>query len=80
MLRHVGFLPTCRVVLDTLADTTSSRVADKTGPCRRHVGDMTQHVAVWATKSTRRHPTNGAKLDCGEGLIFTILATAVYTE
>ena len=27
----------------------------------RHVADTTQNAAVWATKSTRRHPTCGAK-------------------
>jgi len=32
------------------ADTTSSRVADMTETCRRHVADTTQNVAVWATK------------------------------
>jgi len=32
--RHVGNPPTCRVVLDTLADTTSSLVGDMTETCR----------------------------------------------
>ena len=39
------------------ADTTSSHVADRAETCRRHVADTTQNVAVWPTKSTRRHPT-----------------------
>jgi len=49
--------PTCRVVLDTLADTKLCRVADMTRTCRRHVADTTQLVGVWANKSTRRHST-----------------------
>jgi len=32
--RHVGNPPTCRVVLDTLADTTSSLVGNMTETCR----------------------------------------------
>jgi len=50
--------------LDTLADTTFSCVGDMTETCRRHVADTTQNVAVWALgkKTTRRHPTYGAKL------------------
>ena len=40
----------CRVVLDTLADTTSGHVADMTETCRRHVADTTQNVAIWAQK------------------------------
>ena len=51
----------CRVVLDTLADTTFSCVCDMTSDVLRHVTDTTQNVAVWATKTTRRHPTYGAK-------------------
>ena len=45
----------CR--LDTLADTTFSCVCDMTSDVSRHVADTTQNVAVWATKTTRRHPT-----------------------
>ena len=40
----------CRVVLDTLADTTFSCVGDMTETCRQHVADTTQNVAVWAKK------------------------------
>ena len=43
------------------ANTTLSCVCDMTSDVSRHVADMTQNVAVWATKSTRRHPTCGAK-------------------
>jgi len=49
----------------------SSNVVSFWTPCRhnfscvcdvsRHVADTTQNVTVWATKSTRRHPTCGAK-------------------
>jgi len=38
------------LVLDSLADTTSSRVGDMTETCRQHVADTTQNVAVWAKK------------------------------
>ena len=31
----------------------------------QHVADTTQNVAIWATKTTRRHPTYGAKLTRG---------------
>ena len=39
------------------ADTTFSCVCDMTSDVSRHVADTTQNVAVWATKTTRRHPT-----------------------
>ena len=58
--RHVENPPTCRQMsccLDTLADTTFSCVCDMTSDVSRHVADTTQNVAVWATKTTRRHPT-----------------------
>jgi len=41
-----------------------SCVCDMTSDVSRHVADTTQNVAVWATKSTRRHPTCGAKINC----------------
>ena len=64
--RHVGNSPICRQMscrLDTLADTTFSCVCDMTETCRRHVADTTQNVAVCrlGKKTTRRHPTYGAK-------------------
>jgi hypothetical protein len=58
--------PTCRVVLDTLADTTFLQVADMTGTCRRHVADMspTRH-SLSAFGQTNRHADirhNGLRL------------------
>jgi len=58
--RHVGNPPTCRQMschFGHPADTTFSCVCDMTSDVSRHVADMTQNVAVWATKTTRRHPT-----------------------
>jgi len=63
--RHVGNPPTCRQMSCRFghpANTTFSCVCDMTSDVSRHVTDTTQNVAVWATKSTRRHPTCGAKL------------------
>jgi len=62
--RHVGNPPTCRQMSCRFghpANTTLSCVCDMTSDVSRHVADTTQNVAVWATKSTRRHPTCGAK-------------------
>ena len=59
--------PTCRQMSCRFghpADTTLSCVCDMTSDVSRHVANMTQNVAVWATKSTCRHPTCGAKLLC----------------
>jgi len=58
--RHVGNPPTCRQMSCRFghpADTTFSCVCDMTSDVSRHVADTTQNVAVWATKTTRRHPT-----------------------
>ena len=59
MQRHVGKSQHCRVVLGFghPADTTFSCVCDMTSDVSRHVANTTQNVAVWATKTTRRHPT-----------------------
>ena len=60
--RHVGNPPTCHQMSCRFghpADTTFSCVCDMTETCWRHVADTTQNVAVWATKSTCRHPTCG---------------------
>ena len=62
--RNVGNPLTCRQMSCRFghpADTTFSCVWDMTSDVSRHVADTTQNVAVWATKSTRRHPTCGAK-------------------
>jgi hypothetical protein len=58
--RHVENPPTCRQMSCRFghpADTTFSCVCDMTSDVSRHVADTTQNVAVWATKTTRRHPT-----------------------
>ena len=58
--RHVGNSPTCRQMscrLDTLADTTFSCVCDMTETCRRHDTECRR----LGKKTTRRHPTCGAK-------------------
>jgi hypothetical protein len=58
--RHVGNHPTCCQMSCRFghpADTTFSCVCDMTSDVSRHVADTTQNVAVWATKTTRRHPT-----------------------
>ena len=39
------------------ADKTFYCVCDMTSDVSQHVADTTQNVAVWATKTTRRHPT-----------------------
>jgi len=63
--RHVGNFPTCRQMscrLDTLADTTFSCVCDMTETCRRHVARHDTECRRLGKKTTRRHPTYGAKL------------------
>ena len=68
--RHVRNPPTCRQMSCRFghpADTTLSCVCDMTSDVSRHVANMTQNVAVWATKSTRRHPTCGAKRNAHVG-------------
>jgi hypothetical protein len=58
--RHVGNPPTCRQMSCCFghpADTTFSCVCDMTSDVSRHVADTTQNVAIWATKTTRQHPT-----------------------
>ena len=62
MQEHVGKSRHCRVVLDTLADTTFSCVGDMTEDMSRKVADTTQNVGVCAHKSTRQHPTCRAKI------------------
>ena len=65
--RHVGNPPTCRQMSCRFghpADTTFSCVCDMTRDVSRHVADTTQNVAGWATKTTRRHRTCGAKRMC----------------
>jgi len=64
-------ITTCRESSDMSSNVVSfwtpcrhdfSCVCDMTSDVSRHVADTTQNVAVWATKSSRRHPTCGAKL------------------
>jgi len=62
--RHVGNFPTCRQMscrLDTLADTTFSCVCDVTSDVSRHVARHDTECRHLGTKTTRRHPTYGAK-------------------
>jgi len=62
--RHVGNIPTCRQMscrLDTLADTTFSCVCDVTSDVSRHVARHDTECRHLGTKTTRRHPTYGAK-------------------
>ena len=62
--RHVGNFPTCRQMscrLDTLADTTFSCVCDVTSDVSRHVARHDTECCHLGTKTTRRHPTYGAK-------------------
>ena len=62
--RHVGNFPTCRQMscgLDTLADTTFSCVCDVTSDVSRHIARHDTECRHLGTKTTRRHPTYGAK-------------------
>ena len=61
---HVGNFPTCRQMscrLDTLADTTFSCVCEVTSDVSRHVAQHDTECRHLGTKTTRRHPTYGAK-------------------
>ena len=72
--RHVGNIPTCRQMscrLDTLADTTFSCVCDVTSDVSRHVARHDTECRHLGTKTTRRHPTYGAKTGMMPCLVFS---------
>ena len=53
--------PTCRVVLDTLANTAFSQVTSMTGDKSPDVTDTAQPAGVWTKKMTHRNTTYRAK-------------------